>query len=345
MLCEVGKIGMKPWTLIPFLIVALALSMLMGVVWGTVSISWFEIGEWLTTGKVSSSTNSDLILVQLRLPRVLLGALVGYALGLCGAVMQGVFRNPLAEPYLLGIASGATAGAAAVISLGLGAGAMLMPIGAFLGGLVAVALVLWISQNPVLQMSNYTLILAGVAIGAIFSSVTSFLMFFSSREELQQVIFWTMGSLAMARWDALAPLALLVFLGSAALFSLARDINAVSLGDEMAQHLGIDPLRLKSFSLVLATLLTGAAVAFSGTIGFVGLIVPHAVRLLFGPDHRWLFPVSGLVGAIFLVLCDLLSRVILPNAELPVGIVTALFGAPFFLYLLRTYRKDRLERE
>ncbi len=335
---------MKPWILVLILIVFLGSAMLMGVAWGTVSISWTEVSQLLWTGALSSTSNHDLILLQLRLPRVLLGALVGFSLGLCGAVMQGVFRNPLAEPYLLGIASGSTAGAAVTIVMGFGGVAFLLPLGALIGGLFAVGLVLWISQTPVLRMSNYTLILAGVAIGAVFSSVTSFLMFFSHQEQLQQVIFWMMGSLSTARWESLGPLALLIALGSGVLFTLARDINAISLGDDMAQHLGIHPQRLKRISLFLATLLTASAVAFSGTIGFVGLIVPHAVRLFVGPDHRWLFPISGLVGATFLVLCDLLSRIIVRPAELPVGIITALFGAPFFLYLLKTYRSDRLER-
>ncbi|TNE51364.1 MAG: iron ABC transporter permease [Deltaproteobacteria bacterium] len=327
---------MKPWLVIAALLILLLLSMVMGVVWGSVSIPWPAF--WSALWGEGESTNA-VIVWKLRMPRVLLGACVGYALGLCGAVMQGVFRNPLAEPYLLGIAGGSTAGAALVFALGLGHLTLLLPMGAFVGGLLAMSLVYSIAHAHVLRLSNTTLILAGVAVGSVFASFTSFLMFFSSREQLQQVIFWLMGSLASARWEPLGGLAVVVALGSVVLLSRGRELNAMALGDDMAQHLGIHPLQLKRLLLLVATLLTSASVAFSGTIGFVGLVVPHAVRLVMGPDHRWLLPISGLTGAVFLVLCDLLARTVLPPMELPVGLITALFGAPFFLYLLRSYRE------
>jgi iron complex transport system permease protein len=238
----------------------------------------------------------------------------------------------------LGIAGGATTGAAIVFAIGWEHHVLLLPLGAFLGGMLAITLVYQIIQHSVRLISNDSLILAGIAIGAIFSSITSFLMFFSSREQLQQVIFWMMGSLSGAQWSYLLPLALILLVGSAILFSLARELNAMALGDDMAQHLGIHPVWLKRILLLVTTMLTSAAVAFSGTIGFVGLLVPHATRLLIGPDHRWLLPLSGMAGAIFLVLCDWAARVVLRPAELPVGLISALLGAPFFLYLLRTYR-------
>lgn len=326
----------KPWLVLAILCLILCVCMVIGVLGGTVPLSWSELRQvlWGT----EPGRYQTLIVLELRLPRVLLGTLVGFALGVCGAVMQGVFRNPLAEPYLLGIASGATTGAAVVFVLGGEHNIFWLPMGAFAGGVLAMTLVFQMVQHGVRWVSNDSLILAGIAVGAIFSSATSFLMFFSPREQLQQVIFWMMGSLAGAQWSALLLLLVVVVLGSAILFSLARELNAMALGDDMAQHLGIHPVWLKRILLLVTTLLTAAAVAFSGTIGFVGLIVPHAVRLLIGPNHRWLLPFSGVTGAIFLVLCDWASRVVLRPAELPVGLISALLGAPFFLYLLRTYR-------
>lgn len=278
------------------------------------------------------------ILEGVRLPRALAAALVGASLGVSGAVMQGIFRNPLASPYVLGLASGAGAGAALVIALGLSAGGPLaLPLGALLGGTAAVALVYGIaraSRRPGMP-GTLTLILAGIALSALFSALTSLSIVLSSEPlKAQTIVFWLMGSLGRARWDLLPLLAGAVVVGLGALFLFARDLNVLSLGEEGARHRGVRPERLEKLLLGVVTLLTGAAVALAGTIGFVGLITPHALRLVLGPDHRVLLPASALGGALFLLLADTAARTALPPLELPVGVLTALCGAPFFLYLL-----------
>ncbi len=276
------------------------------------------------------------ILMQIRLPRVLLAALVGGALALCGAVMQGLFRNPLADPYLLGIASGATAGAALAIALRLDIYWGAVPTGAFLGGVLAVAIVYRVAQTRWAQLDTYALILSGVALAALFSAVTSFLLFYAgASQDARRFIFWILGGLGGAQWLYVLGLLGASVVAGAMLLLFARDLNALSLGEEMAAHLGIEPRHLRKILLCAVTLLTAVAVAVSGTIGFVGLIVPHILRLIVGPDHRLLLPASALGGAVLLVLCDAVARTVLAPAELPIGIITALLGAPFFLFLLR----------
>lgn len=276
------------------------------------------------------------ILTQIRLPRVLLAALVGGALALCGAVMQGLFRNPLADPYLLGIASGATAGAALVIAFHLDSYWGAVPAGALVGGVLAVAIVYRIAQTRWAQLDTYALILSGVALAALFSAVTSFLLFYAgASQDARRVIFWILGGLGGAQWFYVLGLLGTLLIAGAVLVLFARDLNALALGEEMAAHLGIEPRHLRKVLLLAVTLLTAVAVAVSGTIGFVGLIVPHMLRLIVGPDHRLLLPASALGGAVLLVLCDALARTVLAPAELPIGIITALLGAPFFLFLLR----------
>lgn len=285
----------------------------------------------------------DLILWQLRLPRVLCAALCGVCLSMSGAVMQGLFRNPLCDPYLLGIASGASAGAALSVLLHLDQAPLLLPAGAFLGGLVAVALVYALAgAGAHRRLDNVTLILAGVALSSFFTALTSLLTYLSDRadrDDLRKLVFWALGSLAQSRWEFLYVLAPLALLGALLLQLFARDLNALALGDLSARHLGLDPAFVKKLLLGCTTLLTATVVAFGGTIGFVGLVVPHAMRLLIGPDQRRLLPASALAGALFLLLCDTLARSLSAPAELPLGVVTALFGAPVFLYLLLAGRR------
>jgi len=284
------------------------------------------------------SSLHGLIIHQLRLPRVILGFLVGLSLALSGGVMQGLFRNPLASPYVLGIASGASSGAAAVIALGFRS-PLALPLGAFLGGSLAVVLVYRLARTRAGRGSGYGLILAGVALGAAFAAVTSFLIFLTAGDRrLSEILFWTMGGLGRANWRYIWALLPVASLGALLLQATARELNALALGEEGAQHLGIAPEQLKRLLLLITTLLTSTAVAFAGTIGFVGLITPHAVRLILGPDHRVLLPATALVGGIFLVWADAAARTVMRPAELPLGIITALIGAPFFLYLLRTRR-------
>ena len=287
----------------------------------------------------------ETIILQFRLPRVIVAALVGCVLAVCGAVMQGVFRNPLADPYLLGIAAGATAGVAAAIVLGWAGVPLVLPAAAFAGGSLAVAIVYTIATpRGGGTVDNLTLILAGVALAALFSAVTALFLALAGERERSGIVFWVMGGLAGADWRAVGLLLPVALLGSGACLLFARELNGLALGDEQALHLGLDARRLKRLLLGVTTLMTGVAVAVSGTIGFVGLIVPHAMRLVIGPDHRWLLPASALSGALFLIVADTGARVVIAPAELPVGIITAVCGGPFFLYLLRRRRVGQLGR-
>ena len=319
------------------LLTLIVFSLLAGVVIGSVRIPISDTLSYLI-GRGSSGNGSTsvfyLIISQIRLPRVLLGLLVGCALAISGATMQGLFRNPLASPYVLGIASGASAGASLVILLNL-RGVIFLPLGAFFGGLLAVGIVYWLAQECG-KTSVYTLILAGVAVGALFSALTSFTIFLrSGSRRITDVIFWIMGGLGRSNWTYVYALLPIVLLGSITLIAFSRDLNALSIGEEGAFHLGINPEMSKRIMLGVATLLTSSAVAFAGTIGFVGLIVPHIMRLIIGPDHRFLLPATAIAGAVFLVWADIAARTVATPAEMPVGIITAFLGAPFFLYLLK----------
>jgi len=313
-------------------------TLLAGVAIGPVHIPISDTFSYLVGRGVSvdgSPSVSHLIISQIRLPRVLLGLLVGCALAISGGTMQGLFRNPLASPYVLGIASGASTGASLVILLNL-RGALFLPLGAFIGGILAAGIVYRLAQERSKKTSVYTLILAGVAVGALFSAVTSFTIFLcSGSEKITDVIFWTMGGLGRANWAYLHVLTPVVALGSVVLIAFSRDLNALSMGEEGAFHLGINPETSKRIMLGVATLLTSSVVAFAGTIGFVGLIIPHIMRLIIGSDHRFLLPTTAIAGAIFLVWADLVARTVASPAEIPVGIITAFLGAPFFLYLLK----------
>ncbi|MFO8033852.1 MAG: iron ABC transporter permease [Candidatus Bipolaricaulota bacterium] len=327
---------MKARLLLLFLALGTVLTVLGAIAVGPVRIPLGEVVRALTQPQEGDLYST--IVHGIRLPRVLLGYLVGLSLSLSGAVLQGVFRNPLASPYVLGIASGASTGAAVTIALGL-TGTVTLPVGAFLGGALAVILVYALARPKGGARDRLGLILAGVALGALFSAVTGFILFLTAGDRrLAEILFWTMGGLGRADWTqiwALLPMTGVTGLG---LWSLSRELNALSLGDEGAFSLGIRPQRLKLILLSLTTVLTATAVAFAGTIGFVGLITPHAMRILLGPDHRYLLPASALVGGIFLAWADAAARTVLRPAELPLGILTALIGAPFFLYLLQRRR-------
>jgi len=326
------------------LMTLLVVTFVIGVIIGPVSIPIREVFSYLVGRKAAiagSGHTQHLIISQIRLPRVLLGLLVGCALAISGGAMQGLFRNPLASPYVLGIASGASTGASLVIFLNLH-GVVFLPLGAFIGGSLAVGIVYQLARQRDRKTSVYTLILAGVAVGALFSAITSFLIFLSAgTDRMTDVIFWTMGGLGRASWTYLCVLAPIVALGSLLLIGFSRDLNALAMGEEGAFHLGINPEKSKRIMLGVATFLTSSAVGFAGTIGFVGLIIPHIMRLIMGPDHRFLLPATAVAGAIFLVWADMVARTVVRPVELPVGIITAFLGAPFFLYLLKT-RKVRM---
>jgi len=281
------------------------------------------------------------IILDIRLPRILLAGLVGASLAVAGATYQGLFRNPLADPYLLGVASGAGLGAtiAFIIPFSLrwmSFGAI--PLFAFAGGMGAVAVVHSL-VNVGKTLPTTSLILAGVALGAFLNSITSYLMS-TCGEELHGIVFWLLGGLSLTRWAEVWIVLPCVLAGIIIICLYARPLNVLQLGDEQAQQLGINVERVKLILLSAATLITSAAVCFTGLIGFVGIIIPHAVRLIWGPDHRYLLPLSTLVGSIFLIWADTLAHTIAQPTEIPVGVITAFCGAPFFLYLLR--RRKRL---
>lgn len=277
-----------------------------------------------------------MIILDIRLPRILLAGLVGAALAVAGATYQGLFRNPLADPYLLGVASGAGLGATIAFLIPFTFSWMrfgAIPVLAFTGGMGAVAVVYSIARAGK-TLPATTLILAGVALGAFLSSVTSYLMT-TSGEELHGIIFWLMGGLSLTKWAEVWTVLPCVIAGVIVIWLHARPLNVMQLDEEQAQQLGINVEKVKLILLSAATLITSAAVCFTGLIGFVGIIVPHAVRLIWGPDHRFLLPLSTLVGGIFLILADTLAHTLLQPTEIPVGVLTAFCGAPFFLYLLR----------
>ncbi|MGD9753053.1 MAG: FecCD family ABC transporter permease [Acidimicrobiia bacterium] len=305
---------------------------------GTVArIVAFRAGGVGDSGRWSAS--QEFIVWDLRLPRVLLGAGVGGGLAVTGAVLQALVRNPLADPYVFGITSGASVGASVVLVGGVAVfGSFSLSVAAFLGALVAFALVLVLARARD-GLVPQRLILAGVAVSYAMSAVTSLLVFTAANEGDQgaalSVVFWILGGLGGARWDLL-PLPLIVVAGTtAALLVQHRSLNALSIGDESATTLGVDVRRLRRFLFAACSLLTGVMVAVSGGIGFVGLVVPHAVRLVAGPDHRRLLPLSLLCGAIFLVWADVAARLLFAPAELPIGVLTAMAGTPFFALLLR----------
>lgn len=312
---------------------------------GSVWVPPGEVAETLVRrlgslfGTVGPEGSADTIIWSIRLPRVLTASAVGATLAASGAVFQGLFQNPMADPYIIGSSAGASFGAALGIlvlqTFGF-AGFGPVPALAFAGALGATLLVYAIAKRgsrvPVLN-----LLLAGVAISSMLSALVSLLIFLQATDErLWQIVFWLMGGLGGASWPKLLAALPYMVAGMTLVLVFARDLNALSLGEDQAHTLGISVEATKALLLAGSSLATAAAVAVSGLIGFVGLIVPHGVRLLLGPDHRLLLPAAALTGAIFLLAADTVARTIISPAQLPVGIITALVGGPFFLYLLRS---------
>jgi iron complex transport system permease protein len=292
--------------------------------------SWFSAPE----------TAADAIIYKIRLPRVILALFVGAALATAGAALQGLLRNPLAEPYTIGVASGASVGAALVIVFIGGElfGFALLPFAAFLGAFLTALLVYRLALIDG-HMAVETLILAGVVMSSFMSAILSYMLTLAG-ESLHQIVYWLMGSLGLRGSEYFIYTLPLLVAGVFLLCLYGRDLNILTFGEETAGQLGISVERTKRIILLLAALLTGIAVSLAGTIGFVGLIIPHLIRLILGPDHRVLLPVSALGGGIFLIWADLVARVATAPVELPVGVVTAFLGAPFFLYLLRNRKRS-----
>lgn len=342
------------WLLLIGLVGLLILSITLAVVMGPVpipmatvwQIAWAQIvntlgGQWL-----GDWTQAQFNIVWLiRFPRVLLAIFVGAGLAAVGVAMQAVVRNPLADPYILGVSSGASVGAVAVLGLGwfAFAGAYAISMGAFLGALLTFVIVFLLAQSSG-RLSPGRLILSGVACSYVFSGITSLITLTSENRELaRSVLAWLLGSLAGTSWIDLTLPAAVLLLGSVYLLLQARALNALLVGDESAATLGVNVNGFRRQLFLIMSLLTGVMVAVSGAIGFVGLMVPHMVRMVVGTDHRRVLPVSILVGSIFLIWVDVVARVVFDPVELPVGVITSLLGGPFFIWLMHVQRKSMRE--
>ena len=283
----------------------------------------------------AGSDTERTIILSLRLPRAILAGLVGAGLSVSGAAFQALLRNPLADPYLLGVSSGAAVGAIIAILLGLGTFSLGLPLASFLGALLTILVVFYFGRQDGKIRPN-TLLLAGVITGSFLSALIMFFISVSQREELHTIIFWLMGDFSFSSPRAILIIFPYILLGVFLLYLRSRHLNLILSGEENAVQLGVDVEKLKLLSYLLASLITAASVSACGLIGFVGLIIPHSVRLIFGPDHRLLIPSAALLGASFLIASDTLARTLLAPVELPVGVITAALGGPFFIYLLRT---------
>lgn len=327
----------------------LLLSGLLGTSIGTVYVPMVTIGRIIEAKLFGLSleridpmfTN---IVLDIRLPRVILSGLVGASLAIAGAAFQGLLRNPLADPYTLGVSSGASVGAVITLFFQISipfVGSFTLPLLSISFSLVTIFFVLAFARKIERSMRVETIILTGIIFSSFLGALIS-LMIALTGEELRQIITWLLGSVSMRGWDYIKMIVPFFIIGSFILIMNANELNAMSFGEERAQHLGVNVQKRKLIILTAGSILTGAAVAVSGTIGFVGLVIPHLARLLWGPDHRHLLPLSILIGSGFLILADLISRTIISPTELPIGVITALIGAPVFAIIL--LQRKRTER-
>ena len=280
-------------------------------------------------------------IIHLRLARILLAIVAGAGLSVAGVVFQALLRNPLAEPYVLGVSSGAGLGAALAIILGAGVlSTWTLPAMAFAGAIGTIFLVYTLARSAGGAVPVHTLLLSGVIVSAVFGSILMFIVSVCRTENLHNVVWWLLGNLQIFDWSLLRVASIVVICGVVVTILFARDLNVMTLGEEPAAHLGLSVEHTKKLFFLVASLMTGATVAACGLIGFVGLIVPHSVRLVIGPDHRRLVPASALAGASFLVLADSFARTVIAPIEIPIGVVTAFLGGPFFLFLLRRRKRS-----
>ncbi|KMN11353.1 FecCD family ABC transporter permease [Pseudomonas helleri] len=299
------------------------------VVWHIVLNKMFGLGE------VSWSAGQEHIVWLIRVPRMLLGALVGAGLALIGAVLQAVTRNPLADPHLLGVTSGATLGAVIVVlHVGEIVGLLTLPIAAFIGALLSMLLVLAIASRQG-RLDSDRLLLCGVAVSFVMMAVANTLLFLGDHRASSAVLFWMLGGLGLARWELLAVPSAVVVLGLFLLLGMARPLNALMAGEQTAVTLGLNARNVRLKVFLIASLMTGVLVAISGSIGFVGLMIPHIARRLVGAEHRRLLPVSALLGSVFLVWVDVAARTLIAPEDLPIGVATAAIGGLFFIGLMR----------
>lgn len=333
----------KIYTLCLFLLVLLAFSLLFGVTLGSANLSMdqiiFAIKEELIYDN-SHITEENLaihdIVWLLRMPRIVLAATIGAGLATCGVIMQAIVKNPLADPYILGVSSGASLGATLAIMLGIGVslGENFIGIAAFIGAF-AVSLGVVFIANVGSRASSVKLLLAGMALSSVCGAISSFVVYFANNAEgMQTITYWLMGSMAGARWPLIKVIITLFTIAILFFITQSRVLNLMLLGDEVAITLGKDLHLYRQVYLLISSLVVGFAVYASGMIGFVGLIIPHVVRMLVGSDHKNILPVSALTGAVFLIWADVLCRIVLPRTELPIGILISLIGAPCFVYLM-----------
>ena len=314
---------------------------------GASNASVIDVITSMVRGSADSAlSNRDRIVIfDIRLPRAILGFLIGGGLAVSGAVMQGLFRNPLADPGLIGVSAGSSLGAVAMIVLGGGVlapvvhilGIFALPIAAFIGGLVTTLLLYKVATRHG-QTSIATLLLAGIALGSLALAATGILIYMADDRQLRDLTFWSMGSLAGSTWSKVTGAGPIIILSLLPLPFMARGLNALTLGEAAAFHMGVAVQRLKNVAIVSAAAAVGASVAVSGGIGFVGIVVPHILRMIIGPDHRFLLPASALLGGSLLIVADVVARTIVAPAELPIGILTAGVGGPFFLWMLLRQR-------
>jgi iron complex transport system permease protein len=337
----VGRSGIRRAVIVLLALTGvLLLACVAGAAFGVVAISPRDVVDAVTSAlRGGPATPMQSIVIDVRLPRVVLAALVGACLAAAGTLYQALFRNALADPYILGVSSGAGLGAALAFTI-TGTGAMAIiapPLAAFVGALLTILLVAALATRRGV-MDTLSLLLAGVAVSYTLAALTSFVLVLR-REQMSRIVFWMMGGLQGATWTQVAVVGVMLIAGLAVPLLFARELNIMLLGDERAGELGVNVERVKRIILAAASLVVSAAVSVSGLIGFVGLMTPHAARLVLGPDHRLLLPASVLSGAIVMVLADLVARVVLAPVELPVGIVTALAGGPVFVWLLVRSRR------
>jgi len=315
------------------MVLALFMVMVTSLVLGTADVSLSQI-LGLISGGLKIDDPARLIVLKIRLPRIILAGLVGFSLSLGGVVFQALLRNPLADPFILGVSSGSAFGAILGIFWGLSF-RFGVPVMSFAGALVTIYLIMVLGSRK-MGMESSTILLTGVIINAFFTAVIMFFISTAADSRLHTMLYWLYGDLSQSRYGPLVIIAPVLFVAAMVLYSFARHLNLITAGEETALQLGVEVEKAKKICLVVVSLVIGLVVSFSGLIGFVGLIVPHLGRMVVGSDHRLLIPVASIGGAIFLIAADTLARTLISPSELPVGVITAFMGAPFFIYLLKT---------
>jgi len=322
------------------IIVTLLLVAVISLSFGSLNLSPLRVMKVLFSPS-DTSQSLNVIIKQIRLPRIILSFLVGAGLSIAGVVFQGVIRNPMVDPYIVGISAGAGTGVTLAIVLNLQFSFLFfntLPLMAFIGSLITVYIVYNLAKTKD-KVPVVTFLLAGVAVGFVLNALMSFLMVIGTRD-LQKIVYWLLGSLSTASWSDIRLMLPYFLIGNVIIIFFLKDLNLILLGERSAQHLGVDVEKSKKYLIIGASLVTASVVSVSGSIGFIGLIVPHIARLLVGPDHKKLYPTAAILGGIFLIISDDLARIVLSPMEVPVGIITALTGGPYFIYLLRKTKKE-----